>query len=543
MGYAEEIRILKMKLNAMIEENAKLKGSQKAVQSINEELRESYKDANEKADIYKDAFDNIFFKNINPNEWEEYSKTLKEKNRYAQTEDSENGKERNNKDLAKLEQDLKAKALFLNKEISYSKIYIRDKMKEKIKEIEKEKNILQEKNKELQRKIDSYKANLPDIDEKSFSQPKVGRPSTKTADIDSNPLDMANSEVSSKVEKANQNLKEKENDLKKSFFENFLSKNNHPTSSNFTSTSNNNHNNKEKSSPISPPKPVVKPSANTTTSKPSMKSTTEESKKQLNYMQKLTRLPKEEQSEIANKISKINSQFNLSEKHYQFIKAIGDTGYFQMKDIIDSDNKTFSNAYNLKNSLVEAGLVQELEEINGATGRGFKPIILSELGNMAYLLRFKKNPYESTYFKLIREQKSPAHGLKIQQLVSILIEAGYSCTQEDVKQTPSGRDTICDILARKQKTDFRIEYEEGNYSKENYLDKFSRIWEVTPYLIVIVPNEEVKSKISQYVSELVAQKFRGFDNMRKAGYQELIYTINQLKSNPSAIVNLIRQSR
>ena len=550
MGYADEIRVLKMKLNAMIEENAKLKGSQQVVQSMNEELRVSYRNANEKADIYKDAFDNIFFKNINPNEWDEYKEKWKEKNKYSQS-DSED-KKRSSKDLANLEKELKEKALFLNKEISYSKIYIRDKMKEKIKEVEREKAKVEQENKDLLKKIEDYKANIPSIDEDSISQQaKVGRPA-KSPNVSSNPLDTA-------VEEADKNLKEKEDSLKKSFFNTFLSKKQTPASpltSNLSET-------KEDSKPIPPPKPVPKPSFNakpnfnatntntnnnnnnTNKPKPSMNPQSEKvkSNKALNYIGKLGGMTNEEKAELASKVSKINSQFNLTEKHYQFIKAIAENGFYQMKDIVGTDNEAFSNAYKLKNSLVEAGFIQELEEINGGTGRSFKPILLSEMGNIAYVFVYKKNPFESSYLKLIREQKSPAHGLKIQQILDILIDAGYSCSQEDVKKTSSGRDTICDILARKQKTDFRIEYEEGNYNKEDYIDKFNRVWDVTPYLIVVVPNEEVKAKINSIVFDMVAKKFRGFDGMKKAGYQELVVTITQLKNNPALITNLIHQKR
>ena len=355
----------------------------------------------------------------------------------------------------------------------------------------------------------------------AYTRTKVGRP---PKDVVSNPMDV----VMNKVEEANKNVKEKEDGLKKSF-------------NNFFSNSSAKKENEDKK-PVSPPKPVTKPSFNANNlnngQKPSMKPKTEGSKKMLNFVARINNMTSDEKVEIAHKISKINSEFNLTEKHYQFIKVMAEMGYYKVTDITDTDNATFSNAYKMKNSLVEAGLVQELEEINGATGRSFKPIMLSDLGNMAYVLRFKKNPYESTYIQLIREQKSPAHGLKIQQILEILIDAGYSCSQEDIKKTPSGRDTICDILARKQKTDFRIEYEEGNYNKEDYLDKFSRVWEVTPYLIVIVPNEEVKNKISPIVGELAARKFSGFNAMKKAGYQELVATIMQLKNNPDIITNL-----
>ena len=144
---------------------------------------------------------------------------------------------------------------------------------------------------------------------------------------------------------------------------------------------------------------------------------------------------------------------------------------------------------------------------------------------------------------LIIEQKSPQHGVRIKSIVEILSGAGYDCTQEDTQTTPSGRETICDVLATKRGTSFRIEYEEGNYSQEDYIDKFLRVWEVTPYLIVIVPNEQVKVKIIHYVLETVARRFKGIKAMKDNGYQYLVETINSLKTNPSVISNLVRQRR
>ena len=212
-----------------------------------------------------------------------------------------------------------------------------------------------------------------------------------------------------------------------------------------------------------------------------------------------------------------------------------------MKDILAQDDTLLSTGYHIKNELVKSGIVSELEEVK-ADSRLFKPVMLSDIGNWLYLFQYKRNPCESIYNRLIAEPKTPQHDIRIKSIVEILSEAGYSCTQEDVKQTPSGRDTICDILARKQKTDFRIEYEEGNYSQDTYIDKFLRVWEVTPYLIVIVPNEQVKVKISSYVLETVARKFKGIKAMKDNGYQYLVETFNNLAMNPSIISNLVSQN-
>ena len=72
MGYNDEIRMIKMKLNAMIEENEKLKGSFKLLQSMNESLQIDCKKKADEAKKYKKAFDDIFVNNIG-NKWEEFS--------------------------------------------------------------------------------------------------------------------------------------------------------------------------------------------------------------------------------------------------------------------------------------------------------------------------------------------------------------------------------------------------------------------------------------------------------------------------------------
>ena len=508
MGYNDEIRMIKMKLNAMIEENEKLKGSFKLLQSMNESLQIDCKKKADEAKKYKKAFDDIFVNNIG-NKWEEFS-------------DDERNK-----------MSLDQKITFFNTQVNYSKLYIRDYMERKMDVIKNERDKLKEDNRKLKEDNERMQEKLKTSEILKGDTPKAGRPFTAS----SNP----NDDIFSDVKQADENIKTRENNLKDTF-NSLMGKEN-----NISSVSNIHQ--ETPSKPPVPPKPSVprtKTSTSHNVSKPSMNPPPSkemlEKKKELDYLSKWRTLTASQKEDIQAKVVKATKSINFTTKHLRFLEIMGNTGLYQMKDILAQDNTLLSTGYEIKKKLVEIGIVSELEEVK-ADSRSFKPIMLSDIGNWLYLFQYKKNPCESIFKRLIIEQKSPQHGVRIKSIVEILSGAGYDCTQEDTQTTPSGRETICDVLATKRGNSFRIEYEEGNYSQEDYIDKFLRVWEVTPYLIVIVPNEQVKVKIIHYVLETVARRFKGIKAMKDNGYQYLVETINSLKTNPSVISNLVRQRR
>ena len=553
VGY-EEYYAMRQRLMSYEEQNQKLQGTIRHLQAVNESLQIDNKEWEKKCKEYKDAFDDVFLKNIG-NAWERYSDEEKKK----------------------INSSLKKKVEFFNKEVNLIKIMIRTEMEKQRKEIEKKLKSVEKELKGYKDKEEMEKKDIPDVDKptgNSNSSRNTG--STGSAgkkDINDEPkFDNEDDDPIERL-KASAKKKDKEKEevqerrttdgssrfsgifgdkgTKNSFVGGGTKK--ESSSQNAKNTSNpSNASNKssEKKSQNSDMRQAQKgqqkknsQSSSSSSIEKEQTSTVNVSSKpkkfELDYKRKWQTLDEKKKKHILENVQEIVKN-GLTDNEEKILEIIAETGKFFISDISkEAEARGISLAqgkiYNIKEHLISVGLATEGEEISQISGRPAKPIFLTPDGFWLYVFRTKKNPIRSQLDTMAKDQKSVNHGVHIHQLVELLSKAGYSCVQEDIKKTSLGEGTICDILASKNKKMFRIEYEEGNYPKEGYMEKFRRILDVDKFIIFVGADREAKEKIEHYFDEYVFTKYKGKKSFHEKGNTSIFVSLAQVKQNPDVI--------
>lgn len=459
-------------MNALREQNEKLQGSIKILKATNEDLSVTCERLDKEKKKWKDAFETIFTNNIGAR-WEEFED--KQKNKMSVDD----------------------KIIFFSKEINYSKLYIRSIMEQRIEALKAELLEAKRQADEAEAELKKYRSGLPDIsgEEEDGGEKHSDTPSEKSENglTDKNNIFEA-SKGKPKI-KGNSDEKMNHSPGMKNALGSALGISGKQSSEN-------------KEQPKEKPK--------------------EKPYKEINYVAVLDKMNRENKLEPLRQ-KMLAAQKKIKPEDYGFFKEVCETGNYSMKQM------SSPMQYLTKKKLVEAGFLQDLERIS-IGGVNFIPFAITDLGGYYYAIREKKNPLESQYLAYAKDQKSGEHALGIQMLIEILEEYQYECKQEDKMITVDGRESICDVLAKKNGQFFRIEYEVGNYNMEDYMDKFRRVWGVTDYLIVIAANMVAKNTIEEAVNELVATDYHGVMSMRREGKGFLLLTLTELKKDPNKIV-------
>ena len=124
MGLNEENMRLRMRLNALKEQNDRLIGTVKVLEATNEQLTLKNESLEKLYKEFKDAFEDVFIRNVSDS--------------WARVDDE-------TKQTMKTQE----KIYFFNREVNNTKIAIRDYLLDKLKSMEKRMNKLQSSNKEL----------------------------------------------------------------------------------------------------------------------------------------------------------------------------------------------------------------------------------------------------------------------------------------------------------------------------------------------------------------------------------------------------------
>lgn len=459
---------MKMKMNALREQNEKLQGSIKILKATNEDLSVTCERLDKEKKKWKDAFETIFTNNIGAR-WEEFE------------------------DKQKSKMSVDDKIIFFSKEINYSKLYIRSIMEQRIEALKAE--LL-----EAKRQANEAKAKLKDF-EGGIPDPPGDEEGTGGGHTDTS-------------------SKKSENG--------FTDRNNVFTASN--GMPNTKRNSDGKMNHSSTMKKTLGSSLGISgkQSSENEEKPKEKTYKKINYVAVLDKMNRENKLDSLRQ-KMIAAQKQIKPEDYGFFKEICETGNYSMKQM------SSPMQYPTKKKLVEAGFLQDLERVV-IGGVNFIPFAITDLGGYYYAMKEKRNPLESQYLAYAKDQKSGEHALGIQMLIEILEEYQYECKQEDKMITVDGRESICDILAKKNGQFFRIEYEVGNYNMEDYMDKFRRVWGVTDYLIVITANMVARNTIEEAINELVATDYHGVMSMRREGKGYLLLTLTELKKDPNKIV-------
>ena len=524
MAYNAEFLELTKKYNTLREQNERLMGSIKVLQATNEELTSTLKESEKKKTEYKKAFDELFINNIG-NAWELYD------------------------DEKKNSMSLSDKINFFTRENNLAKIYIREKMEQKSEKYKDELEQIRDKNNSLMEQLKAAKdradqaikvnslGEVKNADDMDFSSPAASKAAKenvgkKKAELESSMVGLLN--------------RKKKTGLKGSSYVPSPSGST-PTSNEPKTMENNNLSKyKEDESQKVEKKHIQEPETEVV----------EENDEEDIIGFFSTKLSPDNQS----KYKKAYTDFYLSQKdkrqnEFSLLQIFAETGCYTLSDATriqlgdKLDTKITSTTEYIKNTKAvdflkkQKFITQVTSDLITNTGYGRTPNLykLTDTGKVFYMLNFKRNPKKSKFDILIKEQKSPSHGANIEKLFNALKVAGYECYQEDSKKTvDTGEASIADIVAYKNNKTYRIEYEEGNYSINQYVYKFKKCLEVSKNLIVVVPTNKAKSHVEDGINSLIREEYHGRKEFSKQGFNYYVFTLRDVLASPNVVEKTVR---
>lgn len=525
MGLNEENMRLRMRLNALKEQNDRLIGTVKVLEATNEQLTLKNESLEKLYKEFKNAFEDVFIRNVS----DSWARVDDETKRTMKTQE---------------------KIYFFNREVNNTKIAIRDYLLDKLKSMEKEKDELiaelKQRIEELERGINA-RANRPYDNEKEDSpivQNSVNLvEKTSKSDDDISPDDKATRE-------AHKDAMSTKNGTSQFGFwtkpQNFKQEQPKNISENTKAEE------KEKihlETVYVPFKEISKDKAVT------------ENIRYIKVKEKLDVMTNNEINAVIAPILKRISQEIPKERQpvsLSLFKMIGETGWYTTKDFNEELQQRFKKEKDerekeklqviagktgmIQNYLVllcNAGLVERLDvPVSGGKGRPSNPYVLTTSGNLLYAKLYNDDPVKSLYMTMAKDQKSVEHATNIKKVLDILEANGYVCTQEDRINLTDGRSSICDILTQKNGHQFRVEVEDGNYNTQKYYDKYEKILLVDNWLIFIAPNAKVKEKLREHFIDFISERiYNGMDGFKHAGKKSIFLSVAELQENPDIFYN------
>lgn len=523
MGLNEENMRLRMRLNALKEQNDRLIGTVKVLEATNEQLTLKNEALEKLYKEFKDAFEDVFIRNVS----DSWARVDDETKRTMKTQE---------------------KIYFFNREVNNTKIAIRDYLLDKLKSMEKEKD---EQIAELQQRIEELERGINARANRQYESEKEDSP------IVQNSVNLVSkkSDTNTEISPDDKATREAHKDA--------MSTKNGTTM--FSSVFERNR--QEKNSSISQKNELSSIEKITLTpvytefKEISKNKAVTENIRYIKIKETIDGMSEKEINKVFRPIIEKFSKevaFDRQPVALLLLKLIGETGWYTIKDFNDELQKRFSEETNenerRKLSLVagkaqiikhyltllcNANLVERLDvPISGGKGRPSNPYVLTASGNLFYVIKYNDDPVKSLYVTMAKDQKSVEHAANIKKVLDILESNGYICTQEDRIDLPDGRSSICDILTQKNGHQFRVEVEDGNYNKQKYYEKYEKILFVDNWLIFIAPNAKVKEKLKEYFVDFINERiYNGMDGFKQAGKKNIFLSVAELQENPDIFYN------
>lgn len=519
MGLNEENMRLRMRLNALKEQNDRLIGTVKVLEATNEQLTLKNESLEKLYKEFKDAFDDVFIRNVS----DSWARVDDETKRTMKTQD---------------------KIYFFNREVNNTKIAIRDYLLDKLKKMEKEKN---DEITELQQKLEGIEREKIARENRPYENKDEGNDIIKNA-VDGWNANKTNEKEGSPDDKEKRDAHKRAMSTQngKSVFSMFKNQSAPPKEAVFSKQEEDQGQTNKIHLTYVPPvfKEISKDKAVT------------EGLRYIEVKKKLDELNEDETNETVGPIlEKVVKEIPRERQPVVFLllKIIGETGWYTIKDFNEEiqrrlkeetdeteKKKLESVAGNPKAIqtqmfyLKESGLIDSIDSaVSGGKGRPSKAYILSHNGHILYTYLYKEDPVRSIYVTMAKDQKSVEHATNIKKVLDILEANGYVCTQEDKIDLPDGRSSICDILTQKNGHQFRLEIEDGNYNKQKYFEKYEKILLVDNWLIFITPTAKEKEKLKKHFVDFIAERiYNGMDGFKQAGKKHIFLSIAELQENP-----------
>lgn len=524
MGLNEENMHLRMRLNALKEQNDRLIGTVKVLEATNEQLTLKNESLEKLYKEFKDAFDDVFIRNVS----DSWARVDDETKRTMKTQD---------------------KIYFFNREVNNTKIAIRDYLLDKLKKMEKEKN---DEITELQQKLEGIEREKIARENRPYENKDEGNDIIKNA-VDGWNANKTNEKEGSPDDKEKRDAHKRAMSTQngESMFSMFKNQSAPPKEDVFSKQEEDQGQTNKIHLTYVPPvfKKISKDKAVT------------EGLRYIEVKKKLDELNEDETNETVGPIlEKVVKEIPHERQPVVFLllKMIGETGWYTIKDFNEeiqrrlkeetdeTEKKKLESVAGKPNViqnqmfyLKESGLIDSIDSaVSGGKGRPSKAYILSHNGHILYTYLYKEDPVRSIYVTMAKDQKSVEHATNIKKVLDILEANGYVCTQEDKIDLPDGRSSICDILTQKNGHQFRLEIEDGNYNKQKYFEKYEKILLVDNWLIFITPTAKEKEKLKKHFVDFIAERiYNGMDEFRQAGKKHIFLSIAELQENPDIFYN------
>lgn len=215
----------------------------------------------------------------------------------------------------------------------------------------------------------------------------------------------------------------------------------------------------------------------------------------------------------------------MKEIHWKVFKVIVESGVSEMSEAKSVVSKTLSAegedvSPEKANRLIKyLTTLMLLSQIKVSTGiRWFTILNLTDTGRKLYIDRFKKQPAETEYMKIVREHENAEHGYTIKDVKQILEDTGKyrsvsMSRRSNTIKMPNGRVCIPDIICCLNNSIEYYEVECGNHHQSDFNDKCNKLKSITQNLYFITPNRDIaekrlKPQIEQWIKECGKERLR-----------------------------------
>ncbi|MBO4694279.1 MAG: hypothetical protein J5659_07820 [Clostridia bacterium] len=169
----------------------------------------------------------------------------------------------------------------------------------------------------------------------------------------------------------------------------------------------------------------------------------------------------------------------------------------------------YTSIWRVVKKLVNTNMFKSVEINTGY--RIFNILVLTTIGTIAYMEKFKKNPAKAEHERIMANHGSILHGYMIKDVKSILEKLGYANVTIERKENCiklfDDRQIIPDVIGRKNGTVQFFEVECGNHNQGDFNDKCDRLKAITRNINIVAKNRyDAKTKLLPQIESWVRKR-------------------------------------
>lgn len=196
----------------------------------------------------------------------------------------------------------------------------------------------------------------------------------------------------------------------------------------------------------------------------------------------------------------------MKEIHWEIFRTVVESGLSEMSKLRMlvcekvRDNGECISADKASRLIKYLATLMLMIQVKVNTGmRWFMVMNLTDVGVRIYMDRYRKQPVETEYQKIVREHENAEHGYTIKDVVQILQDTGkYRSVSMSRKgnalRLNDGRTCIPDIVCCLSNGVEYYEVECGNHHQSDFNEKCNKLKSITQSLFFVSPNRETVDK-------------------------------------------------